>query len=59
MTQSATYALRLPQSLKTALAKAAKRDGTSINQFITLAVAEKLSVLETATFLQNEANARI
>ncbi|MEZ4860777.1 MAG: hypothetical protein R3C14_05695 [Caldilineaceae bacterium] len=52
MTQPATYALRLPQSLKTAVAEVAKRDGTSINQFITLAIAEKLSVLETVRFFE-------
>lgn len=52
MTQSATYALRLPQSLKAAVAEAAKRDGTSINHFITIAIAEKLSALETARFFE-------
>lgn len=52
MTQAATYALRLPQSLKNALAEVAKRDGTSINQFITVAIAEKISALETARFFE-------
>jgi hypothetical protein len=37
----------LPKSLKDEVAKVAKRDGTSINQFIAIAVAEKISALET------------
>ena len=39
--QTATYSLRLPVSLKAALAEISKEDGTSINQFIAAAVAEK------------------
>jgi uncharacterized protein (DUF1778 family) len=50
MTQSASYPLRLPQSLKRAVADAAARDGISINQFIMLAVAEKLAVIDTVRF---------
>jgi hypothetical protein len=52
MTKSANYALRLPISLKEAVANAAAEDGISINQYITLAVAEKLSVQEAARFFQ-------
>ncbi|MFN8492191.1 MAG: toxin-antitoxin system HicB family antitoxin [Caldilineaceae bacterium] len=52
MTQSSSYALRLPKSLKEAVVEVAKRDGISINQFIALAVAEKLSALETARFFE-------
>lgn len=52
MTQSATYPLRLPQSLKAAVTEAAARDGISINQFITLAVAEKLTALDTVRFFE-------
>ena len=48
--QLATYPLRLPQSLKAAVAEASRRDGTSINQFVTTAVAEKLSAMRTAEF---------
>lgn len=48
--QSATYSLRLPLSIKEAVATEAKRDGISMNQFIMLAVAEKLTALETARF---------
>ncbi len=50
MTQLAAYPLRLPRSLKEAVSAAAERDGTSINQFIAIAVAEKLAVLDTERF---------
>ena len=47
---TANFALRLPASLKSAVAEASRKDGVSINQFIALAVAEKLSVMRTAEF---------
>jgi predicted DNA-binding protein len=47
---SAAYALRLPRSLKKAVEKLSKEDGTSINQFVASAVAEKVSALKTAEF---------
>ena len=47
MSETSTYPLRLPKSLKDEVAKVAKRDHTSINQFIAIAVAEKISALET------------
>ncbi|MGH9574429.1 MAG: toxin-antitoxin system HicB family antitoxin [Candidatus Acidiferrales bacterium] len=52
MTQS-TYPLRLPRSLKKAVERQTKEDGTSINQFVTVAVAEKLSALKTADLFAN------
>ncbi len=39
--------IRLPESLHQHLKNAAKADGVSVNQFISLAVAEKLSALQT------------
>ncbi len=45
-----TYPLRLPRSLKEAVARVAKEEGTSINQFVVVAVAEKLATLETLSF---------
>ena len=48
--QTATYPLRLPRSLKEAVSEAAENDGVSINQFIAIAVAEKLAALKTARF---------
>jgi hypothetical protein len=50
MKKPATYPLRLPRSIKAAVARVAKQDGTSVNQFVVMAVAEKLAALETATF---------
>jgi hypothetical protein len=50
MTKTSTYPLRLPVSLKVALEKLSKQDGTSMNQFVVTAVAEKISALNTAAF---------
>jgi len=48
--QAGTYALRLPTSVKEAVSQEAKRDGISMNQFIMLAVAERLTKIETTRF---------
>ncbi len=53
--QLSTYPLRLPASLKAAVAEVSRADGTSINQFVTTAVAEKLSALKTAEFFTGRA----
>ena len=45
-----TYPLRLPKSLKEAAAHIAREDGTSFNQFVATAVAEKVSAMKTAEF---------
>jgi hypothetical protein len=50
MTETSTYLLRLPRSLKRAVEQQSAEDGTSINQFVTTAVAEKLSALQVAAF---------
>ena len=50
MTKTKTYPLRLPLSLKEAVELQSEEDGTSINQFVATAVAEKLSALQTAEF---------
>ena len=44
------YPLRLPKSLKNAVERLSRQDGTSINQFVAIAVAEKVCALETADF---------
>lgn len=51
-----TYPLRLPASLKTAVEQASKDEGTSMNQFVVTAVAEKLSALKTAQFFAERDN---
>lgn len=53
--KASTYPLRLPASLKAALEKLSKQDGTSINQFVVMAVAEKVSAMETAVFFEARA----
>ena len=50
MTETKTYPLRLPRSLKDAVERLSREDGTSINQFVATAVAEKVSALQTARF---------
>ena len=48
--------LRLPDYLHNHIRELAKREGVSINQLITLAVAEKVSALDAASYLQERAN---
>jgi len=43
-----TYPLKLPLSTKKAAQRLAKEDGVSLNQWIAVAVAEKVGVVETA-----------
>ena len=45
----ATYPLKLPLSIKKVAQRLAKEDGVSLNQWIAVAVAEKVGVVETAT----------
>ena len=44
----ASYLLKMPKSVKAAAARLAKEDGVSLNQFIAVAVAEKVGTIETA-----------
>ncbi len=41
----AAYALKLPQSLKTAAQRLAREDGVSLNQWITVALTEKVGAV--------------
>lgn len=50
MGTSSNYALRLPLSLKKAAEDVAREDGSTLNQFIVTAVAEKLASLKTADY---------
>ena len=47
-----SYALRLPESLKRASKRIALADDTTMNQFFVVAIAEKISAMETADFFQ-------
>jgi hypothetical protein len=51
--KTSTYPLRLPVSIKAEAEKLAAQEGTSLNQFVATAVAEKLAVLRTAATSRN------
>ena len=44
----ASYPMKLPASVKAAAARLAKEDGVSLNQWISVAIAQKIGVVETA-----------
>ena len=50
-----TLSLRLPESLHKHLKTLVKQEGISINQFITTAVAEKMSAINTQEYLSQRA----
>lgn len=52
MSTLSTYPLRLPKSVKAEAEALCKADGTSLNQFVAIAVAEKIAVLRTAAFFE-------
>ncbi|VAW34601.1 hypothetical protein MNBD_CHLOROFLEXI01-2257 [hydrothermal vent metagenome] len=47
--------IRLPDSLHKEIKRLAQAEGVSINQFLTLAAAEKISALRTVAYLREEA----
>jgi hypothetical protein len=55
-TRVSTFPLRLPVSMKTALEKISARDGTSMNQFLVVAAAEKIAAMETERFFAERKN---
>jgi hypothetical protein len=55
MTAKGNYALRLLASLKAEAEKIAKEEGTTLNQFINVAVAEKLSAMRTERYFKERA----
>lgn len=55
MGTSSNYALRMPVSLKQGVTEFARADGTTLNQFIVSATAEKLAALQTASYFQQRA----
>jgi hypothetical protein len=50
MSDTTTYPLRLPRSIKAAVEKLAREEGISMNQFVATAVAEKLAVMKTVAY---------
>jgi DNA-binding FadR family transcriptional regulator len=55
MATVSNYALRLPNSLMTEVKQAAEKDATTINQFITVAVARRLAELKTTEYFAERA----
>jgi hypothetical protein len=55
MARTSNYALRLLASLKAEAEKVVAEEGTTLNQFINVAVAEKLAALRTARYFQEHA----
>ena len=51
-----TLSLRLPESLHERARQLAEREGTSINQLIATALAEKISALDTISYLEERAS---
>lgn len=49
------YALRLPDSLKNAAKRLAAADDTTMNQLFVVAIAEKISAMETSAFFERRA----
>ena len=52
---STALTIRLPESLHKEIRALAKAEGISINQFLALAAAEKMSALRTVDYLNKEA----
>ena len=50
-----TLSLRLPDSIHRHIKNIAKREGVSINQFISTAVSEKISAILTEEYLRSRA----
>ncbi len=55
MTTVSNYALRLQSSLLDELRVVVEEEGTTLNQFINVAVAEKLAALRTERYFQERA----
>lgn len=55
MTRTSNYALRLQASLLDEVREVVEQEGTTINQFINVAVAEKLSALRTEQYFKERA----
>ena len=50
-----TLSLRLPRSVHEQVKELARAEGVSMNQFIALAVAEKIASLQTVNYLEERA----
>jgi hypothetical protein len=55
MSVTSNYALRLLASTKAEAEKIAKEEGTTLNQFINVAVAEKIAAIRTEQYFRERA----
>lgn len=55
-TRPGSFPLRLPHSMRRQANDLAHREGLSLNQFISLAVAEKIARLEQTTWLERRSH---
>jgi antitoxin component of RelBE/YafQ-DinJ toxin-antitoxin module len=55
MTQPAVVQLRMPKSMKESIARLAKEDGVSMNQMITLTLAEKVAARDAIEYFRRRA----
>jgi hypothetical protein len=60
MSVLSTYPLRLPRSIRAGVERLSKKEGVSINQFVSIAVAEKLAMIEAESyFAERQARANL
>ena len=59
MKPTSTYSLRLPASLKAAVVEISRAEGTSMSQFVVMAVAEKVSAMRAAEFFAGRRDADV
>lgn len=50
MPRDESCTMRLPRSILAGIEKLSKADGISINQFVSIAVAEKLAIMQAETY---------
>jgi hypothetical protein len=56
MSDLTTYPLRLPRSIRAGVDRMSKQDGISVNQFVSIAVAEKLAMMQAQTYFAERRN---
>ena len=52
MSDLSTYPLRLPRSIRAGVERLSKQDGVSINQFVSIAVAEKVAMMQAQAYFE-------
>ena len=55
MSDLSTYPLRLPRSIRAGVERLSKQDGVSINQLVSIAVAEKVAMMQAHDYFSQRA----